>query len=133
GNSYLEVGYQDNNNGLTPQNGNGIIGSSGLAFSFHATVPITQLQSSGFSFRPDQVANSWSGYHDGTCSWSFTGSSFADPSDDGTCAFVERNNSNFGTVTSFGAKKPGIVFTPSRAGRYYVCAIAAGVGSGTAS
>ena len=76
-------------------------------------------------FRPDQVANSWSGYHDSTCSWSVASATVQDPSADSTCGFSERVNNNFGTVTSrlSGSDKlPGIVFTPSRPGTYYVCA-----------
>lgn len=65
---------------------------------------------------------SWSGYHANDCAWTSASASFADPADDASCTFTERVNNNFGTVTSFGSKKPGITFTPAATGRYYVCA-----------
>jgi len=77
------------------------------------------------AYRPDQSANSWSGYHDSTCSWARTNTAYGDPTADATCGFTELTNNNFGTVTSAdsgGSKLPGIVFTPARAGRYLVCA-----------
>lgn len=79
----------------------------------------------------DQVANSWSGYHDGDCAWDFTTGTLADPADDASCTFTERVNNNFGTVSSFGSKKPGIVFTPSRVGTYEVCAVIGAYGQTT--
>jgi hypothetical protein len=74
------------------------------------------------AYRQDQLPASWSGYHFNDCSWASTGTSLADPADDASCTFTERQNRNFGTVTSYGSKKPGIAFTPNRAGRYWVCA-----------
>lgn len=74
------------------------------------------------AFKPDTVANSWSGYHDNTCSWARANTAYGDPTADASCALVERTNSNFGTVTTSGSSLPGIVFTPKRAGKYYVCA-----------
>lgn len=77
------------------------------------------------AYRPDVMASSWSGYHDNTCSWARTNTAFGDPAADATCGFTERTNANFGTVTSYlsgSDKLPGIVFTPKKAGRYYVCA-----------
>jgi hypothetical protein len=71
--------------------------------------------------RPDQTAQAWSGYHDNTCSWANSGAAFDDPAADASCALVERTNSNFGTVTTYGSALPGITFTPKRAGKYYVC------------
>jgi hypothetical protein len=75
--------------------------------------------------KPDQYPASWTGYHDGTCSWARTNNAYADPAADSTCVFAERTNRNFGTVTSYlsgSDKLPGIVFTPPRIGRYHVCA-----------
>lgn len=69
---------------------------------------------------------SWSGYHSTDCAWATASASFADPSNDASCTFTERINNNFGTVTSAGAKIPGIVFTPAATGRYFVCANFAG-------
>lgn len=77
------------------------------------------------SFRFDQVANSWSGYHDSTCAWARTNVAYGDPTADTTCALVERTNTNFGTVVSAlsgSDKLPGITWTPTRAGKYEVCA-----------
>ncbi len=72
--------------------------------------------------RFDTVAQSWSGYHADTCSWSFTTGSYAVAADDGSCTLVQRNNSNMGTVTTFGAAKPGITFAPPAVKKYEVCA-----------
>jgi hypothetical protein len=75
--------------------------------------------------RVDTLPASWSGYHDSTCSWTRTNTSYGDPAADATCALVEQTNANFGTVTSYlsgSDRLPGIVFTPSRAGRYLVLA-----------
>lgn len=98
--------------------------SSGLTIQVYR-FPSAQEQ----AFKPDQVANSWSGYHDGSdCSWSTTSTSFVDPAIDASCTFTQRTNVNFGTVSSYndgtpGNNYPGIVFTPSRPGTYQVCAI----------
>lgn len=88
---------------------------------------------SSIALTPDLLSNSWSGYHDTTCAWSRTGTTYADFTDDASCALVQRTNNNFGTVATSGASTPGIVFTPKRAGRYYVCANAkVSVGTTTA-
>lgn len=74
------------------------------------------------AFRADTVATSWAGYHDSTCQWSTTSTSFVTPAADGSCGFTERSNTNFGTVASTGSRTPGITFTPLRPGKYRVCA-----------
>lgn len=75
------------------------------------------------ALRPDQVAMSWSGYHDSTCSWARTNTAYGDPTADATCTLTERTNSNFGTVSTYTVTNamPGIVFTPKRAGKYLAC------------
>lgn len=81
--------------------------------------------SAELSYRSDQAPASWSGNHGNGCSWSRTNASFGDPAVDATCTFTQRVNLNFGTVSSYvsGADKlPGVVFTPSRTGRYLVMA-----------
>lgn len=81
--------------------------------------------SSEQSYTADKLANAWSGYHDDDCSWARTSTTVADPTADAACTFAELTNNSFGTVTSAVSgsdKLPGIVFTPSRAGRYFVCA-----------
>lgn len=85
-------------------------------------------------FKADSLANSWSGYHDNTCSWARTNAAYGDPTADATCALVERANRNFGTVTTYTVTnpEPGIVFTPKRAGLYWVCAFSK-VQGGTAN
>jgi hypothetical protein len=72
--------------------------------------------------KADSAAVSWSGYHDNTCSFGRTSTSLGDPTADASCGFTERKNRNFGTVTSYGSKLPGIVFAPAKIGRYFVCA-----------
>ncbi len=79
------------------------------------------------AFRPDQLPASWNGFHDSDCSWTRTNTAYGDPGVDATCTFTQTSNLNFGTVasnSSGGASNtlPGIVFTPARAGRYFVCA-----------
>lgn len=70
----------------------------------------------------ETVGSSWSGYHDSTCSWARTNTAYGDPTADATCALGERQNSNFGTVTSVAGLLPGITFTPKTTGNYFVCA-----------
>lgn len=75
-------------------------------------------------FRPDIGPSSWAGYHDKTCSFARTNTSYGDPTADTTCVFTETLNRNFGTVTSYKSGSdflPGIVFTPTRTGFYWVC------------
>ena len=94
-------------------------GNSNLTFSLKR-FPLSSEQ----AYRPDASAMSWSGYHDSTCSWARTNTAYGDPTADATCTLTEKTNVNFGTVTSAesgGNKLPGIVFTPSRAGRYHLC------------
>lgn len=74
----------------------------------------------------DDMAQSWSGYHDSDCSWARTNTAYGDPAVDSTCTFTQKTNRNFGTVTSYlsgSDKLPGIVFTPKKVGNYYVCAL----------
>lgn len=73
-------------------------------------------------FTAEQLANSWSGYHDTTCSWARTNTALGDPTADASCALVEQTNSNFGTVSTSGSVLPAITFTPKKSGRYYACA-----------
>lgn len=85
------------------------------------------------SFNPDALANSWSGYHDTTCSWARTNTAYGDPTADASCALVERTNNNFGVVSTSGSVLPAITFTPKRIGRYYVCASPTVLSSGGAA
>lgn len=88
------------------------------------------------AYNASALPASWSGYHDSTCSWARTNTSYGDPTTDTTCALTERTNRNFGTVTSYlsgSDKLPGIVFTPTRAGRYFICANTTAAGSSLAS
>lgn len=81
------------------------------------------------AYRPDQIPSSWNGMHGANCSWSSTNTTIADFPATATCTFTEKSNTNFGTVTSYksGANfLPGIVFTPPKLGRYFVCAVAKG-------
>lgn len=91
-------------------------GTRQLTFSIYR-FPTTAEQ----AFRPDIGPSSWSGYHDSTCSWARTNTSYGDPASDASCALVERTNRNFGSVTGTNTL-PQITFTPTRVGRFYVCA-----------
>lgn len=75
------------------------------------------------AFQPDQTPSSWSGYHDNTCSWARTNTAYGDPTTDASCALVERQNRNFGTVTTNAGTLPGIIFTPKKSGKYFVCSL----------
>lgn len=103
--------------------------SSGLTILVYK-FPSVQEQ----AYKPDAVANSWSGYHSSDCVWTVTQTTYAaDFAMDASCTFTERSNVNFGTVTSAndgtpGNNLPGIVFTPTRAGTYHVCAHMTGRG-----
>lgn len=79
--------------------------------------PLTSEQ----AYTPDKVANSWSGYHDNTCSFTNTGATFDEFTADASCGLTTRTSSNM-TVSTSGSVLPAITFTPSRAGRYWVCA-----------
>jgi len=74
------------------------------------------------TFTPDKYANSWSGYHDATCSWARTNAAYGAPTDDATCVLVQSTNTNFGTVSTSGNVSPAITFTPSGLFKYEVCA-----------
>jgi hypothetical protein len=76
---------------------------------------------SELAVRTDQLPASWSGYHSGA-TWSTTSASFIDPTVSGTPVINERTNRNFGTVSTASSNRPGITFTPSRAGRIMVIA-----------
>lgn len=82
-----------------------------------------------------QASNIWSGFHDSTCSWARTNAAYGDPTADATCNFTQRQNVNFGTVTSAlsgSDKLPGIVFTPTLSGYFQVCGNAYGAPNVTA-
>lgn len=73
-----------------------------------------------------QSPSLWSGYHDSTCSFARTNTAYGDPTADATCALVQRQNVNFGSVvtaSSAGSALPGIVFTPNIIGQYMICAM----------
>lgn len=74
------------------------------------------------SINPSMVAQSWSGYHDSTCSWARTNAAYGDPTADASCALVQRTNTNFGTVSSVAGLLPGITFTSQIGAKYYICA-----------
>lgn len=129
GNRSFEV-YGSSDNGTAFSISNNDSDSMATTFSIKR-FPIA----SDTAYRPDQVANSWSGYHDSTCSWARTNTAYGAPTADTTCVFTQRINNNFGTVSSqfSGADYlPGIVFTPSRAGTYMVCAQVSGAPNITA-
>ena len=60
-------------------------------------------------------------YHDTDCSWSQAPGSLQDFGDDGTCTFTTIASSGFSSISSQGAKKPGIVFTAPATGVVRTC------------
>lgn len=89
---------------------------------------------SDLGLRIDQVANVWSGFHSNDCSWARTNTSLGDPTADASCTFTQGTNTNFGTVASYvvANNEPGIVWNPSKAGTYLVCATTVINGAGAA-
>jgi hypothetical protein len=86
------------------------------------------------TYRPDAIANSWSGYHASGCNWTRTNTAYGDFGGDAAgCSLVELTNTSFGTVatTSDGNPTPGLTFTPNRAGKYEAC-VTARISGGTA-
>lgn len=80
--------------------------------------------STDMAYTQDNLSQVWTGYHDDTCSWARNSATLGDPTADATCALVERQNVNFGTVSTYTVTnpEPGIIFTPKRAGKYFVAA-----------
>ena len=99
------------------------IGTTGQYLTVASGIPSWTTVSPG-----TPTVYAWSGYHSGSSSipWALTiSSTFADPTNaDSTLALTQLNNSNFGTVASYGgtgaSTLPGIVFTPAAIGLYYV-------------
>lgn len=82
---------------------------------------------------PNTSAQSWEGYFGTSTAWtnSNTSTSFTDFSSSSNTLNQTRNN-NFGTVTAASGNLPGITWTPTSAGNYFVCVIGAmSSGSGT--
>lgn len=71
---------------------------------------------------PGTSALSWSGYHTNTGGWATTSATFADPSAGTGVTLTQQTNRNFGTVVTEAGGLPGITWSASRTGRYYVCA-----------
>ncbi len=118
-NRTFEVYGAESSGAVTIDNSSGAA-SSGLEFRIYRFPVASEL-----TINPGTSAISWTGYHDSTCSFARTNAAYGDPAADTTCTLTERTNTNMGTVTSYlsgSDKLPGIVFTPSRIGKYYVCA-----------
>lgn len=98
------------------------------------SINVWRFPSSGeVAVRSDITPASWNGLHSTDCLWTTTSSTYADPSADTSCTLVERQNRNFGTVTSAGGANslPGLTFTPPRVGRYMIIASVITKGSAT--
>lgn len=115
-------------------------GNAGSTLGDHFVMSVYKFPSaSEVALRPDLVANSWSGFHSANCGWNTASLTYVDPGFDASCTFGTTTNTNFGTVVSAddgtpGNYIPGIVFTPSRPGKYYVCAnFAAETGAGSSN
>lgn len=90
--------------------------SNGRMLSFTITYSPTSTDT---TYRSDSVAESWSGYTSGT--WSTSSTTYADPAYSSGYGFTELKNRNMGSVTET-SQTPTLTFTPSRTGRYLVCA-----------
>jgi hypothetical protein len=87
--------------------------------------------SSETAARVDALPASWSGFHSGVSGGcTTTSSTYADTSAcTGSLILNERQNRNFGTVTTIGSSLLGITFTPPRVGRFLVQASVTTAGS----
>ena len=95
--------------------------ATGTSATINIAYPSVELYTSPISSGTPQA---WSGYHDSTCAWARTNTAYGDPTADASCTLVQRQNSNFGTITSAlsgSDKLPGIVFTPSETKLYKIC------------
>ncbi|NDD83800.1 hypothetical protein EBZ38_05880, partial [bacterium] len=102
---------------------NGLYINSGATGTAQFKIEVYRFPStSELAYRPDQVAQSWTGYHTANCEFSRQNTSYGDFAADGSCSLMQRSNTNMGTVTTTGATTPGIVFTPNSAGKFRVCA-----------
>lgn len=116
--SSLYFAYQTTSSAYSKMNGNAFAATD---ISIKFKVRISEWKNPVTGYNPGQIANSWSGYHDNTCSWARTNTAYGDPATDGSCTLNDRVNNNFGTVTGSN-NLPSITFTPSRVGSYWVCA-----------
>lgn len=132
GNGYVTFGRDTTStNGFTSLQGNDA-SFGALTYSVWAKVPVEGL-AGNVSFTPATSSFVWSGYHDNTCVWSRSSTSYGDFGTDASCALVEQQNSNAGTVTTVAGTLPGIVFTPTTTGLYEVCASTPMYGSNAAN
>lgn len=107
---------------LFTANGSALLGSAEY-FTVDITDMPIQSWTAEYAVRPDSTAASWSGYHDNTCSWARTNTALGDPATDASCAFTERKNRNFGTVSSATGTLPGVTFTPAQSGKFYYVSV----------
>lgn len=71
----------------------------------------------------------YSGYHDGTCSWSRTNTAYGAFTADASCSLVGRKSSGI-TAVATGSTLPALALTLPTPGKYMVCAKVAVFGSG---
>jgi hypothetical protein len=133
GDNFVSIGYSGSVGATAPYGSGGDNGAT-YKFRFYG-IPVVGLTSTANAINNNITPSNWSGYHDSTCSWARTNTAYGDPTADASCAFTERQNQNFGTVTSAlsgSDKLPGIVFTPKTSGLYQVCVNAYGAPNITA-
>lgn len=115
--------------GLTRKQGTLLYDTTLNALFFDNGSAITQLLAASTSYF-------YNGYHDDTCSWSTTSTSFATPAIDSSCALTEIKRSGFSAISSYnngtpGNNYPGITFTADGTSGYEVCALVNLTNSGT--
>lgn len=80
---------------------------------------------SEIAYRAEQNASYYSGYHDATCSWSISQTTYAaDFTGDASCNLVQRQASGISCVAT-GSTKPGLACTLQKLGTYFICGNAA--------
>lgn len=102
--------------------------TSGDSVTVTATFPIVGWSASAQAINPALTSAYYQGYHDNTCSWSLTSTSYTNYTADATCALVDGPKSNISAAV-VGATRPGLALTLPKIGIFYVCATASFYGS----
>lgn len=121
--------YQDTANATFTLNNSTTTAYDGAGLDFQVFRFPTQSET---AYRADANASYYSGYHDSTCSWSLTSTSYTGFTADATCALTTRVSNGI-SATSVGSVTPALALTLQRTGTYYVCAIAQFKSSGAAN
>jgi hypothetical protein len=124
GNSYLTIAQMNATGGCSTDMVASSLNSTGMYFEAD-NIPIQGWTKSNTAVNIAGEPGAYSAAHGNDCLFARANAAIGDPTADASCTFTEKQNGNFGTVTSAlsGADKlPGIVHTPKLTGRYFVIA-----------